>query len=64
MGITPLMVAASSGRHRNVQVILKLAAKSQMLHVENVIERPDRNNFTAVHHAAQNGHMVWLIIKL
>lgn len=58
MGMTPLMVAAIAGRHKNVELILKTAVKNQLLHVENVIERPDRNNYAAVHYAAQYGHQV------
>uniref|UniRef100_UPI001939B58C poly [ADP-ribose] polymerase tankyrase-like n=1 Tax=Styela clava TaxID=7725 RepID=UPI001939B58C len=56
MGMTPLMVAALAGRHRNVELILKSASKNMLHHVENVVERPDRNNYAAVHYAAQHGH--------
>lgn len=56
MGMTPLMVAAVCGRHRNVEIILKAAVKNQ--NMQNIIERPDRSNYAAVHYAAQFGHTV------
>uniref|UniRef100_A0A6F9DBH5 Poly [ADP-ribose] polymerase n=1 Tax=Phallusia mammillata TaxID=59560 RepID=A0A6F9DBH5_9ASCI len=55
-GMTPLMIAAEAGRDRNVDVLLRTAASSKVLHVVNVVERPDRSNKSAVHYAALNGH--------
>ncbi|XP_078491474.1 poly [ADP-ribose] polymerase tankyrase isoform X1 [Ciona intestinalis] len=55
-GMTPLMVAAEAGRERNVNLLLRNAKNSRVLHVVNVVERPDRSNRSAIHYAAINGH--------
>ena len=57
-GMTPVMIAAEAGREKNVDHLLKAANNSRMLHVVNVVERPDRSNRSAVHYAAMNGHAV------
>ena len=56
--MTPVMIAAEAGRDKNVELLLKAASSNRMLHVVNVIERPDRNNRSAIHYAAMNGHAV------
>ena len=56
--MTPLMIAAEAGREHNVDVLLRAASTSKVLHLVNVVERPDRSNRSAVHYAALNGHSV------
>lgn len=56
--MTPLMIAAEAGRDHNVDVLLRSASHSKVLHLVNVVERPDRSNRSAVHYAAINGHSV------
>lgn len=62
--MTPVMIAAEAGREKNVDLLLKTASNNRLLHVSNVVERPDRNNRSAVHYAALNGHSVSKIILL
>ncbi|XP_076804427.1 uncharacterized protein LOC143448524 [Clavelina lepadiformis] len=63
-GMTPVMIAAGAGREKNVDLLLKTASKSNFLHVVNVAERPDRNNRSAVHYAAMNGHAFGALIEI
>ena len=60
-GMTPVMIAAEAGREKNVDLLLKTASNSRVLHVVNVVERPDRSNRSAIHYAASNGHAVRIL---